>query len=179
MTGEYEPYLAVGAALFVIGAIGFLTRRNLIMIILSAELMLHGVSLTLVTFGSMHHTLEGQVFTIFVLTIAACEAGLALALILALYQKSNSLDINLWTALREPDLPPPVDPGDADKIPQPVENWPKLYPSGAAPVFDMKTGMPVPPPPLEGHSPSPRIPLERDLVSTPTQQTPSTESPKV
>jgi NADH-quinone oxidoreductase subunit K len=78
---EIERYLAVGAALFVIGALGFLTRRNLILMILSSELMLHGVSLTLVTFGRMHHNLEGQAFTIFILTVAACEAGLALALI--------------------------------------------------------------------------------------------------
>ena len=74
---------------------------------LSAELMLHGVSLTLVTFGRMHHNLEGQAFTIFILTVAACEAGLALSLILALYQKSKSLDVEFWTELREPDLPSP------------------------------------------------------------------------
>ena len=74
---------------------------------LSAELMLHGVSLTLVTFGRMHHNLEGQAFTIFILTVAACEAGLALSLILALYQKSKSLDVEFWSELREADLPPP------------------------------------------------------------------------
>ena len=77
-TLEVERYLAVGAALFVLGALGFLTRRNLILMILSSELMLHGVSLTLVTFGRMHHSQEGQAFTIFILTVAACEAGLAL-----------------------------------------------------------------------------------------------------
>jgi len=75
---EVERYLAVGAALFALGALGFLTRRNLILMILSAELMLHGVSLTLVTFGRMHHSQEGQAFTIFILTVAACEAGFAL-----------------------------------------------------------------------------------------------------
>ena len=51
--GDVESYLAVGAVLFVLGAIGFFTRRNLIVMILSAELMLHGVSLTLVTFGRL------------------------------------------------------------------------------------------------------------------------------
>ena len=108
MTGDIERYLVVGAVLFVLGAIGFFTRRNLILMVLSAELMLHGVSLTLVTFGRVHHSLEGQAFTIFILTVAACEAGLALSLILALYQKSKSLDIEFWTDLREPGLPSPT-----------------------------------------------------------------------
>ena len=64
-------------------------------------------NLTLVTFGRMHHSLEGQAFTIFILTVAACEAGLALSLILALYQTTKSLDVDLWSSLREADLPPP------------------------------------------------------------------------
>ena len=96
-----------------LGALGFLTRRNLIVMVLSAEMMLHGVSLTLVTFGQLHHSLEGQAFTIFILTVAACEAGLSLSLILALYQKSKSLDIEFWTELREADLPPPMAEEDA------------------------------------------------------------------
>jgi len=135
MSGEFEGYLAVGGALFVLGALGFLTRRNLILMMLSAELMLHGVSLTFVTFGRLHGTLEGQAFTIFILTIAACEAGLALALILALYQKVRSLDIEVWSELREPDLPSPkslnerVDP----PAPEDVMHFPHLTPAGRAP----------------------------------------------
>ena len=78
MTGEYNCYLAVGAVLFVIGAIGFVTRRNLILMMLSAELMLHGVSLNLLAFGAIYGRMEGQAFTVFVLTVAACEAGLSL-----------------------------------------------------------------------------------------------------
>ena len=76
-----ESQLVVGAILFALGMIGFLTRRNLILIVLSTELMLHGVSLNLTAFGRYHGNPQGQVFTIFVLTIAACEAGLALSLI--------------------------------------------------------------------------------------------------
>ena len=136
MTVEVERYLAVGAALFVLGALGFLTRRNLILMILSAEMMLHGVSLTLVTFGRMHHNQQGQAFTIFILTVAACEAGLALALILAMYQKSKSLDVELWTNLREPDLPPPMleeDRGEpALAIPE-AQRFPLLTPAGIVP----------------------------------------------
>lgn len=108
MNGSIHPTLLVSAALFALGAIGFLTRRNLILMILSAEMMLHGVGLAMVTFGQIHQNNEGQIFTIFVLTVAACEAGLALALILSLYHRTKSLDMDLWSALREDDLPSPV-----------------------------------------------------------------------
>jgi NADH-quinone oxidoreductase subunit K len=101
MTGDLTSFLAVGAALFILGGVGFVTRRNMILIFLSAELMLHGVSLTLLTFGRMHGNLEGQSFTIFILTVAACEAALGLSLILALYQRTKSLDVELWSRLRE------------------------------------------------------------------------------
>jgi NADH-quinone oxidoreductase subunit K len=134
--GDVETYLAVGAALFVLGALGFFTRRNLIVMILSVEMMLHGVSLTLVTFGRVHRGLEGQSFTIFILTVAACEAGLALALVLALYQRSKSLDIEFWTELREPDLPPPMLAEDAGKppfVPPAPMEFPRLTPAGVVP----------------------------------------------
>lgn len=136
--GETERYLAVGAALFVLGAIGFLTRRNMIVMVLSAEMMLHGVSLTLVTFSRVHHTLEGQVFTIFILTVAACEAGLALALIIALYQKRPTLDVELWSELREPDVAPPEPEALAGEDRQASEllpPLPTLSPAGLEPVI--------------------------------------------
>jgi NADH-quinone oxidoreductase subunit K len=96
-----SDYLVVGAILFVLGAIGFLTRRNLILMFLSAELMLQGVSLNFVAFSRQHGNLNGQVFTLFVITVAACEAALALALILMLYHRRASLDVSLWQDLRE------------------------------------------------------------------------------
>jgi len=135
MTGDVERYLAVGAVLFVLGALGFFTRRNLIVMMLSVEMMLHGVSLTLVTFGRVHHSLEGQVFTIFILTVATCEAGVALALILALYQKSKSLDVECWTMLREPELPPPSseDAGLPRFVPAAPMRFPQLTPAGLVP----------------------------------------------
>ncbi len=135
MTPDYERFLIVGAALFALGAIGFLTRRNLILIVLSAEMMLHGIALTLVTFSRFHHNLEGQAFTVFVLTVAACEAGLALSLVLAAYQAKKSLDITLWTELREPDLPPPIDAGGSVAPPDQAapQEFPKLTPAGAEP----------------------------------------------
>ena len=138
MSGEFQGYLAVGAALFILGALGFLTRRNLIVMMLSAELMLHGASLTFVTFGRLHGTLEGQAFTIFLLTIAACEAGLALALILALYQKVRTLDIEDWTSLREPDLPSPKSTDERVEPPHPddIQHFPQLTPAGRAPELN-------------------------------------------
>jgi len=99
---------------------------------------LHGVSLTLVTFSRVHHNLEGQAFTIFILTVAACEAGLALSLILALYQSSASLDIEFWTNLREPDLPPPMLSEDVEAppyVPPEPMRFPRLTPAGRVPEF--------------------------------------------
>lgn len=136
MIGDVERYLAVGAILFVLGALGFFTRRNLIVLMLCVEMMLHGVSLTLVAFSRVHHNLEGQAFTIFILTVATCEAGIALAIILALYQKSNSLDVELWTELREGDMPPPTlasDAGAPPFVPPSPQVFPKLTPAGIVP----------------------------------------------
>lgn len=132
MSPDYERFLVVGAALFALGAIGFLSRRNLILMVLSAEMMLHGVGLSLVTFSRLHQSLEGQAFTVFVLTVAACEAGLALSLILLLYQSKKSLDINVWTETREPDLPPPIEISGATTKDEP-QVFPKLTPAGLPP----------------------------------------------
>ena len=131
-----ESQLVVGAILFALGMIGFLTRRNLILIVLSTELMLHGVSLNLTAFGKYHGNPQGQVFTIFVLTIAACEAGLALSLILTLYQRRKSLDVFLWGNLGEDDLPV-LSGGGVPPQPMPVDpnaDLPHLIPAGRAPA---------------------------------------------
>lgn len=130
-----ENQLVIGATLFILGMIGFLTRRNLILIMLSAELMLHGVSVNLTAFSRFHGNPQGQVFTIFVLTIAACEAGLALSLILSLYQRRKSLDVMLWSKLGEEDLPvfsPPPAPGTPSQV-DPNADLPHLTPAGRMP----------------------------------------------
>src|ERR1700709_1876296 len=95
-------YLLIGAALLALGMLGFLSRRNMIVMFLSAEMMLQGVALTLVGFGRYHGNWTGQVFTIVILTVAACEASIALALILILYHRRSSLDVTLWQDIREP-----------------------------------------------------------------------------
>lgn len=144
MTPDDQRFLLVGAGLFILGAIGFLTRRNLILMVLCAELMLHGVSLTLVTFGRIHGTQEGQVFTIFTLTVAACEAGLALALVLSLYRKAHSLDINLWSELREPDVSaPPQELAVQAPVADGYENLPKLTPAGLVPKDPSRSSTPA------------------------------------
>jgi NADH-quinone oxidoreductase subunit K len=130
--------LAVGAALFVLGAVGFLTRRNLIVLFLSAEMMLQGVTLNLVAFARDRGNLHGQVFTLFILTVAACEAGVALALILMLYRSRRSLDVSLWQDLREAGQEPTL---DTEPLPPPPaeEPMPTLTPAGRAPAHARET----------------------------------------
>lgn len=125
-------YLTVGAILFALGLIGFLSRRNLIVMFLCAEMMLQGVGLNLVAFSRHHGNLHGQVFTLFIITVAACEAGIALALFLTLYRRKRSLDISVWQELREQGLDPTV---DLDRFPTeaPPEPSPTLPRAGLEP----------------------------------------------
>lgn len=125
-------YLIVGALLFALGLVGFLARRNLIVMFLCAELMLQGVSLTLVAFGAFHGAWGGQVFAIFSLALAAAEAGIALALFVVLFRRGATLDVSIWQDLREADQPPVIDESAADALP--VEpHWPHLPTAGRLP----------------------------------------------
>lgn len=128
-----EYYLAVGAVLFVLGLIGFLTRRNLIVMFLSAELMLQGVAVNLIAFSRHHGNMHGQVFTLFIITVAACEAGIALALVLMLYRRKRSLDVSLWQDLREPGMEANEDLVLLS-VPEPEAPMPTLTPAGIEPV---------------------------------------------
>ena len=125
-------YLVVGAALFALGMVGFLARRNLIVLFLCAEMMLQGVAINLVAFARYRGNLQGQAFVLFILTVAACEAGIALALILMLFKRRGSLDVSLWQELREPDQEETV---DEEPLPQPGKpvSYPTLTPSGLEP----------------------------------------------
>jgi NADH-quinone oxidoreductase subunit K len=130
-----ENYLIVGAILFVLGMIGFLARRNVIVMFLCAEMMLQGVAINLVAFARYRGNLQGQVFTLFILTVAACEAGIALALILMLYRTRHSLDVSVWQDLREPGLEATVVGEDEEPLPPapPEKELPHLTPAGPAP----------------------------------------------
>jgi NADH-quinone oxidoreductase subunit K len=129
-------YLLLGAVLMALGMLGFLARRNLIIMFLSAELMLQGTALTLVGFGRYHGNWTGIVFTIVILTVAACEAALALALILVLYKRRGSLDVTIWQDIREAGLRPveerPEEAEPVEAIPGP-ESYPHLTPAGIEP----------------------------------------------
>jgi NADH-quinone oxidoreductase subunit K len=125
-------YLAVGAVLFALGLVGFLTRRNLIIMFLCVEMMLQGVTLNLVAFARYRGNLQGQSFTLFILTVAACEAAIALALILMLYRRRNSLDVSVWQDLREATW----DSSEDDEPlppPEPEPPLPRLPPAGKEP----------------------------------------------
>ena len=133
-----ENYLVVGAVLFVLGMIGFLARRNLIVMFLCAEMMLQGVALNLAAFARYRGNLQGQSFILFILTVAACEAAVALALILTAFRSRRSLDVSLWQDLRESNLyatlddePLPVEPA--------IPPDPHLTPAGREPAHREET----------------------------------------
>jgi NADH-quinone oxidoreductase subunit K len=125
-------YLVVGAILFALGLVGFLARRNLIIMFLCAEMMLQGVAVNLVAFARYHGNLQGQAFTLFIITVAACEAGIALALILMLFRRKASLDVTLWQDLREAEWEPAEDEEPLPPEP-PEEPLPRLPVAGKEP----------------------------------------------
>lgn len=126
-------YLVVGATLFALGTIGFLARRNLIVMFLCAEMMLQGVAINLIAFARYRGNLQGQSFTLFILTVAACEAGIALALILMLYKTKHSLDVSDWQELREPGQEETLDEEPLPPAPK-EEAMPQLTPAGREPA---------------------------------------------
>ena len=85
-------YLVVAAALFAIGTIGVLTRRNVVIILMSIELILNAVNLNLVAFSRMYGTLHGQVFAIFIITDAAAEAAVGLGILLAFFRNKETIN---------------------------------------------------------------------------------------
>lgn len=133
-----HSYLVVGAILFALGMIGFLARRNLIVMFLSAEMMLQGVALNLIAFARFQGNMQGQAFTLFILTVAGCEAAIALALILMLYRRKGSLDVSLWQELREQGWEPSEDE-DPLPPPPPEEPLPTLTPAGKEPARTQET----------------------------------------
>jgi NADH-quinone oxidoreductase subunit K len=138
-----RDYLLIGAVLFVLGMVGFLSRRNLIVMFLSAEMMLQGVALTLVGFGRYHGNWTGQILTIMILTVAACEASIALGLIVVLYNRRTSLDVTLWQDIREADVPATPATVVAEEaepievVPGP-ESYPHLTPAGVEPAHPVE-----------------------------------------
>jgi NADH-quinone oxidoreductase subunit K len=87
-------YLALSAILFVIGAAGFVFRRNVITVFMCIELMLNAVNLAFVAFSRFRGNLDGQLFVFFVIVVAAAEAAVGLALIIALYRNRETLAVD-------------------------------------------------------------------------------------
>lgn len=87
-------YLTFGALLFIIGVIGVLTRRNVVIVLMSIELILNAVNLTLISFSHYLSDLRGQVFTLFIIAVAASEAAVGLALVIALYRGKNTFNLD-------------------------------------------------------------------------------------
>lgn len=96
-----QVVLLMACLLFSIGLIGFLVRRNMIIMFLCTELMFQAAALAVVAFGRMWLDLQGQLFVIFILTVAAAEAALALGLVVLLYRRKETLSSEAWADLRE------------------------------------------------------------------------------
>lgn len=89
-----ELYLLLSAALFALGIVGFLIKRNLITVFMSIELMLNAVNLSFVTFAHQWHAVKGQIFVFFVMMVAAAEAAVGLAIIIAVFRARTTLAVD-------------------------------------------------------------------------------------
>jgi len=94
------PSLAVSAVLFTLGVAGVLLRRNAIVIFMCVELMLNAVNLAFIAFSRWRGTLDGQVLVFFVLTVAAAEAAVGLAIIIAAQRNRDTLDVDSFNLLK-------------------------------------------------------------------------------
>lgn len=107
---DIKYYIFLSLALFVIGIVGVLTRRNAIIIFMCIELMLNAVNLLLVSFSKMHHLAnaatnpvagsEAQIFVFFIMVVAAAEVSVGLAIIVMLYRNTHSVDVNFLNRLK-------------------------------------------------------------------------------
>ena len=107
---DIKYYIFLSVALFVMGIIGVLTRRNAIIIFMCIELMLNAVNLLLVAFSKMHHLAaglpkgtagtDGQLFVFFIMVVAAAEVSVGLAIIVMLYRNTHSVDVNFLNRLK-------------------------------------------------------------------------------
>ncbi len=95
-----EYYVGLSAILFTLGVVGVLTRRNAIIIFMSIELMLNSANLLFVAFARTFEALNGQIFVFFVMTVAAAEVAVGLALIVAVFRSKSSINIDDVNSLR-------------------------------------------------------------------------------
>jgi NADH-quinone oxidoreductase subunit K len=100
MTPGLEHYLVVSALLFSLGLLGVITRRNLLVIYMSLELMLNSANLALVAFSRFNSNLDGQVMVFFIITVAAAEVAVGLALIVAIFRKRQTAQVEDLASLK-------------------------------------------------------------------------------
>jgi len=92
--------IGLSAVIFAIGVVGVLTRRNMIQVFMALELMLNAVNINLVAFSQHLESMTGQVFVLFVITVAAAEAAMALAIIVAFYRNKQTLNVDEFNLLK-------------------------------------------------------------------------------
>ena len=95
-----NDYLVLSGLLFAIGTAGVFLRRNLITVLLSVEIMLNAVNLTFIAVGRYRGTVDGQIITFFVMTVAAAEAAVGLALVISLFRHRETLNPDAFTSLK-------------------------------------------------------------------------------
>jgi len=93
-------YLAVSAIIFTLGAVGVMTRRNPLVVLLCLEMMLNGGNLALIAFSRMLGNGDGQIFAIIVITVAACEVCIGLGMVVAIFRRSLPIDVDELTELQ-------------------------------------------------------------------------------
>ena len=93
-------YSLLSAALFMIGVIGVLVRRNIIIILMSIELILNAVNINLIAFSAQLQDISGQVFVVFIIAVAAAEAAVGLGIILAFYRNKETVNIDEMSLMR-------------------------------------------------------------------------------
>jgi len=93
-------YVALSAILFTIGALGVLIRRNAILVFMSVELMLNAANLAFVAYARVYQALSGQIFVFFIMTVAAAEVAIGLALIVAIFRTKQSIDVDQMSNLK-------------------------------------------------------------------------------
>lgn len=95
-----DHYLVLAMVIFCIGTLGIILRKNIIMVMMSLELLLNAINLVFVSASSHNQNLDGQVMVFFVITVAACEAAIGLAMVIALFRKYGTIDTQFLRTLR-------------------------------------------------------------------------------
>lgn len=96
----YSFYLALSAALFTIGAIGVITRRNAIIVFMCIELMLNGVNIAFIAAGNMLNSIDGMIFVFFIMTVAAAEAAIGLAIFVLIFRLKGTINVDQINLLK-------------------------------------------------------------------------------